>query len=73
MSIPLLQNFDPQFKAGSASIDTVGEYRFLEVTTDNDLRFTSHIQNLVVKGKKRVKIIKFLSTKDWESSLEQQR
>ena len=67
------RKWDPQFKAGSTSIDTVGEYRFLGVTTDNDLRFTSHVQNSVVKGKKRVNIIKCLSTKDWGSSLEQQR
>ena len=57
----------------ASCIDTVDEYKFLGITTDNSLRFSSHTQNTKVKGMKKVNILKCLSTKDWGCSFEQQK
>ena len=65
--------WDPEFNARGKRIETVEEYRFLGVTTDNNLRFNSHVSNIVAKTRKRVNIIRCLSSKDWGCSLEQQR
>ena len=67
------RKWDPEFTAGDTRIDTVDEYKFLGITTDNSLRFSSHTQNTKVKGMKKVNILKCLSTKDWGCSLEQQK
>ena len=39
----------------------------------NNLLFKTHIDNIVSKGKKRVRIIKCICTKSWSNSLETQR
>ena len=67
------RKWDPEFTAGYQRVEAVDEYKFLGITTDNSLRFSTHIQNTAAKGRKKLNIIKCLSTKDWGSSLEQQR
>jgi len=65
--------WDPEFTANGKKVDSVKEYKFLGVTTDNGLRFNSHVNNIVVKTRKRVNIIRCLSSKEWGSMLETQR
>ena len=67
------QMWKPEITADGETIETVDEYKFLGVTISNDLRFKSHIDNTVAKSKKRVNVIKCMSTKDWGNSLETQR
>ena len=67
------KSWDPQFKAGECKIDNVTEYRFLGVTIDQNLHFTKHIANVLEKAKKRVNILKCMSTKDWGNSPDTQR
>ena len=65
--------WDPELTADGKQIDLVQEYKFLGATIANDLRFKSHIDNVVTKGKKRVNVLKCMSGKDWGNSLETQR
>ena len=65
--------WDPEFTANGKKVDSVNEYKFLGVTTDNGLRFNSHVNNIVIKARKRVNIIRCLSSKEWGSMLETQR
>ena len=66
-------SWDPQFTAGNQQVETTQDYKFLGVAIDNSLRFTKHVSNITAKCKKRVNIIRCLSSKDWGSSLETQR
>ena len=57
--------WDPKFKAGLQTVKTVKENKFLGITVDNSLRFPTDITNVASKSKKRISIIKCLSSKDW--------
>ena len=70
---PTDRAWDPELLAGNDQIKTVKEYRFLGVTIDSDLRFTKHIENIAEKARKRVNIMRCMSTKDWGFSPESQR
>ena len=65
--------FDPSFTANGQLISLVGDYPFLGIDVDTGLRFITHINKIVAKCRKRVNIIKCLSSKDWGNSLEAQR
>ena len=65
--------WDPKFKAGLQAVKTVKENKFLGITVDNSLRFPAHITNVTSKSKKRINIIRCLSSKDWGNCLETQR
>ena len=67
------KSWDPHFMAGENRIDNVTEYRFLGVTIDENLHFTKHIANAMDKARKRVNILKCMSTKDWGNSVDTQR
>lgn len=67
------QNWDPAFTANGDNIEAVQQYRFLGVTVDSDLRFTKHVSNTLTKCRKRVNILKCMSTKEWGNSMETQR
>ena len=66
-------SWDPQLTAGEQQVEFTQDYKFLGVTIDNSLRFSKHVSNITTKCRKRVNIIKCLSSKDWGSSLETQR
>jgi hypothetical protein len=54
-------------------INTVKQYKFLDVTINNNLRFKEHVDNVTKKATKRTNILKFLAGKDWGQALESQR
>ena len=66
-------SWDPQLTAGEQKVEFTKDYKFLGITIDNSLRFAKHVANTTVKCRKRVNIIKCLSSKDWGSNLETQR
>ena len=66
-------SWDPQLNAGEQRVEFTQDYKFLGITIDNSLRFTKHVSNITTKCRKRVNIIKCLSTKDWGCNLETQR
>ena len=66
-------SWDPQVTAGEQQVKFTQDYKFLGVTIDNSLRFSKHVSNITTKCRKRVNIIKCLSSKDWGSTLETQR
>ena len=63
----------PQLKLNRRVVRIVKEYRFLGVTIDGGLRFTSHVRRVIAKGKRRNNILRCLAGKDWGQSLETQR
>ena len=65
--------WDPKLKAGGKEIDLVKQYPFLGVTVDSGLRFSTYITEVIKKSRKRVNIIRCLSSRDWGNSLESQR
>ena len=65
--------WDPMFHAGDQEVDLVKDHRFLGVKVDNSLRFTTHVSTVADTGRKRVNIIRCLSSKDWGNTLETQR
>ena len=67
------REWDPKFIAEGAQIAPVEDYRFLGVTISNDLRFRTHVDNTVDKGKKRVNVIKCMANKSCGNSLETQK
>ena len=67
------RSWDPEMIADGDKIKPVPDYPFLGVSIGNDLRFKKHIDKMVDKGKKRVNVIKCLSSKKWGNSLETQR
>ena len=67
------REWDPAFTAEGDKIAAVDEFRFLGVTIANDLRFKTHVDNVVDKSKKRVNIIKCMANKTWGNSLETQK
>ena len=54
--------WDPKFKAGLQTVKTVKENKFLGITADNSPRFPAHITNVTSKTKKRINIIRCLSS-----------
>ena len=67
------RDWDPKVTAEGKAIKPVQEYPFLGVNVPNNLLFKTHIDNIVSKGRKRVSVIKCMSTKSWGNSLETQR
>ena len=67
------REWDTAFTAEGDKIAAVYEFRFLGVTIANDLRFKTHVDNVVEKSKKRVNIIKCMANKTWGNSLETQK
>ena len=67
------RDWDPKVTADGKEIKPVQEYPFLGVNVPNNLLFKAHIDNVVSKGRKRVNVIKCMSTKSWGNSLETQR
>ena len=65
--------WDPMFHAGDQDVDPVKDHRFLGVKVDNSLRFTTHVSTVADTSRKRVNIIRCLSSKDWGNTLETQR
>ena len=65
--------WDPQLNAGEQRVEFTQDYKFLGISIDNSLRFTKHVSNITTKCRKRVNIIRCLSTKDWGCNLETQR
>ena len=65
--------FNPNLTVCGKPTTLVGVYPFLGIDVDSGLRFTAHISKIVAKCRKRVNIIKCLSSKDWGNSLEAQR
>ena len=65
--------WDPSMEAAESPIECVKQYRFLGVTISNDLRFKAHINAVIDSCKKRVNVIKCMSSKDWGNSVETQR
>ena len=63
----------PQLKLEGQNLEVVNEYKFLGVTIDNKLNFNKHVTNVIAKAKKRSKILRCLSGKDWGQNLETQR
>ena len=50
----------PDFKLDDQEIDLVDELRVLGVVVRSDLKWTSNTENIVLKGFKRVWIIRWL-------------
>ena len=57
-------SWDPQPTAGDQKVEFTQDYKFLGVTIDNSLRFSKHVSKITTKCRKRVNIIKCLSSKD---------
>ena len=58
----------PKLELEGKVLKVVKEYRFLGVTIDSKLTFSSHVKNVIDKGKKRNKIMRCLAGKDWGRS-----
>ena len=65
--------WQPNLKLDGIPVKIVKEYRFLGVTIDGGLRFTTHVNNIIAKGKKRNNILRCLAGKDWGQNLETQK
>ena len=65
--------WNPDLKISNTPIKAVEEYKFLGTIISNNLRFTKHIDMIVTKCRKRINILKCLSTKNWGCALETQR
>ena len=63
----------PNLRLEGETVKIVPEYKFLGVTVDSGLRFTTHVNRIVAKGKRRNNILKCLAGKDWGQNLETQR
>ena len=63
----------PQLWLNKKRVKIVKEYKFLGVTVDSGLRFNSHVKRVIAKGKRRNRILRCLSGKDWGQSPESQR
>ena len=49
--------WNPMFHAGTQEVDLVKEHRFLGVTVDSNLRFTTYVSIVADTSRKRVNII----------------
>ena len=58
----------PKLELEGKVLEVVKEYRFLGVTIDSKLTFSSPVKNVIDKGKKRNKIMRCLAGKDWGRS-----
>ena len=67
------QKWDPTLKAGDKPIKLEQEYKFLGINISADLRFSGHVETTIAKCRKRNKVLKCMSTKNWGNSLETQR
>ena len=63
----------PKLHLEGVELEVVKEYKFLGVTIDGGLRFEKHLENVVAKAKRRIKILRCLAGKDWGQDLETQR
>ena len=67
------RKWNPELKIDSQLIKPVQEIKFLGITIGNDMRFVEHMNAITIKCRKRVNILKCLTTKNWGNSLEAQR
>jgi len=67
------QKWDPTLKAGDKPIKLEQELKFLGINISADLRFSGHVETTIAKCRKRNKVLKCMSTKNWGNSLETQR
>ena len=67
------QEWNPDLTAGEMDIAPVKEYKFLGVTINNNMRFNSHVLNVVAKCKKQVNVLKCMAGKTWGNTVEIQR
>ena len=66
-------NWKPNVQLKGVPIKIVKEYKFLGVTIDGGLRFKTHVNRVIAKGKKRNKVMRCLAGKDWGQRMETQR
>ena len=64
---------DPGLSTSEGRIKLVTSYKFLGVTIDVGLRFQEHVRILIEKCRRRVRILKCMTWKDWGNSLQVQR
>ena len=67
------QQWDPKLKAEETPIKLEQEYPFLGVEVPSDIRFNGHVQMMVTKGRKRNRVLKCMSGKNWGNTRETQR
>ena len=67
------QQWDPKLKAEETPIKLEQEYPFLGVEVPSDIRFNGHVQKMVTKGRKRNRVLKCMSGKNWGNTRETQR
>ena len=70
---PTDRAWDPELYAGEDKSKPVSSVKFIGITIDDQLSRIKHVDNIVVKARKRVQILQCLSTKDWGNSVETQR
>ena len=67
------QEWNPDLIAGEMDIAPLKEYKFLGITINNNMRFNSHVLNVVAKCKKQVNVLKCMAGKTWGNTVEIQR
>ena len=65
--------WEPTITLKGRQIKIVKEYRFLGITIDGGLRFTTHVNRVIDKGKKRNRVLRCLAGKDWGQRMSTQR
>ena len=66
------RKWDPELKAGKASIDLVNVYPLLGINVPADLRFIEHADKKADVGRKRNRVLQCTAAKDWGCALETQ-
>ena len=66
-------SWKPKLYLGETQLEVVKEYKFLGITIDSGLRFTTHVNRVIAKARRRIKILKCLAGKEWGQSLDTQR
>ena len=66
-------NWKPRLTLAGKELEVVREYKFLGITIDSGLYFTKHINKVVAKAKRRIRVMRCLAGKDWGQSMEAQR
>ena len=66
-------NWKPELYLNARPVKIVKEYRFLGVIIDSGLRFRSHVEKVISKGKRRNNILRCLAGKDWGQAMETQK
>ena len=67
------QDWDIGLLADNVKMETVKQYRFLEVLKDNGFYFEQQFKWILENGTRRNRVIKALAHKDWGNSLEVQK